>query len=325
MNNPNPSQNDASPRRGLLIAAFTALYVIWGSTYLAMRVAVETMPPLLMAGCRFTIAGGLLYGWMRWRGVARPDPRPWRNATITGLLLLLGGNGLIVWAEQTVPSGLAALLVAIVPVWFALLDWLRPNGERPQAKNVAGIIVGLVGVAMLVTGKGALPGMTEPPWMGIGMVLLAGLIWAWGSLFMRYNERPASPFMGIAMQLVAGGLALLVVGVLLGELPRFRPGSFSARSWLALAWLLVGGSWIGYSAYIWLLQVSTPARVATYAYVNPVIAVFLGWLLLHEPVNERTIVAAAVIVAGVVIITLPNALLERWLRLPKWRFRTQRD
>jgi drug/metabolite transporter (DMT)-like permease len=299
------------PARSLVIAAFAALYLVWGSTYLAMRVAVETMPPLLMAGARFTIAGVLLYAFMRLRGAARPEPLHWRNAAVSGVFLLLGGNGLIVVAEQLMHSGLAALLVAIVPLWFALLEWLR--GNPPTVKNVIGVAVGLAGVGLLVSGNGA---ETEPgvaQWPGIVMVLAAGILWAWGSLFMKHNARPASPRLGVAMQMITGGVALLTAGGLAGELPDVRWAHFSSRSWVAFAWLIGAGAWIGFSAYIWLLQVSTPARVATYAYVNPVIAVFLGWLLLSEPVTAQTFVAAVVIIAGVAIITVPREMVRRWL------------
>lgn len=315
---PTEATHHPHPPKSLVIAAFAALYTVWGSTYLAIRVAVETMPPLLMAGARFTLAGVLLYGFMRWRGAARPEPLHWRNAAISGGLLLLGGNGLIVVAEQTLHSGLAALLVAIVPVWFALLDWLRPHGNRPDVKTVFGILAGLSGVATLVSGQSSGACISASQWPGILLVLTAGILWAWGSLFMKHNARPSSPLLGVAMQMIAGGATLLLAGVVAGELPHAHWGGFSTRSWLAFAWLVIPGAWVGFSAYIWLLQVSTPARVSTYAYVNPMIAVFLGWLLLDEPVTARTLVASAVIVAGVAIVTAPAA----WLRRPLAHART---
>lgn len=313
MNDNASNSHSNQPPPGRIVAAFVALYLIWGSTYLAMRVTVETMPPLLMAGARFIIAGVLMHLWVRLRGAARPTRLHWRNSAIAGVLLLLGGNGLIVVAEKTITSGLAALLVAVVPLWIALLDWLQPQGKRPDAKNILGILVGLTGMAMLVKSQHGSANAGETHWAGIGMVIVAGILWAWGSLFMRYNDRPASPMLGVSMQMICGGLALLLAGMIMGELRGLDWRQFSDRSLIAFAWLVVAGAWIGFSAYIWLMQVSTPSRVATYAYVNPIIAVFLGWLLLGETVTGKTIGAAAVILAGVVIITTPVSMLRKLL------------
>lgn len=300
----------SAPPRSLLIAAFIALYTVWGSTYLAIRVAVETLPPFLMAGARFVIAGALLYLLMRLRGAERPTPLHWKNSFISGTLLLLGGNGLVVWAEQYVSSGLAALIIAIVPLWIALLDWARPQGERPSAKNMLGIAIGFGGVVLLVLGQGK-----DVHGAGIHIGAVVGLVfacilWAGGSLFMKHNARPSSALLGVAMQMLCGGASQLLVGFLRGEPADTNFDGFSGRSIGAFIYLIVMGSWVGFSAYIWLLQVCNPSLVATYAYVNPIVAVFLGWWLLDEHLNGQTLVAAAVIVVGVCVITLPKNFVE---------------
>lgn len=300
-------KSPASATRTLLIVAFATVYVVWGSTYLAIRVAVETLPPFLLAAVRFMVAGGLMFLWLRIRGVGMPGKKEWFHAAIAGVLLLLGGNGLVVWAEQTVPSSLTALLVALVPAWFALLDWLRPAGKRPAKHTVVGIGVGFLGVALLVTGQRSTGVNVLQNPLGVAALVLAGFSWAAGSLWSRYNAKPESPWMNAAVQMMCGGAALLVISVLRGEPMHFQPAQGSTRSWLALSYLIFFGSLIGFSAYVWLLKVSTPARVATYAYVNPVIAVLLGWLILDEPFGGRECLAAAVILAGVVITAWPKS------------------
>jgi drug/metabolite transporter (DMT)-like permease len=311
----------STPPRSLLIAAFIALYTVWGSTYLAIRVAVETLPPFLMAGVRFLIAGALLYAFMRLRGDARPTLQHWKNSAISGILLLLGGNGLVVWAEQYVTSGLAALIIAIVPLWIALLDWARPQGERPSAKNMLGIAIGFAGVILLVMGQGKDVHGAGIHIGGVIALVFACILWAGGSLFMKHNARPASPLLGVAMQMLCGGASQLLVGLLRGELAHTDFDGFSGRSIGAFIYLVVMGSWVGFSAYIWLLQVCNPSLVATYAYVNPVVAVFLGWWLLDEHLTGQTIMAAAVIVVGVCVITLPKNFLE----LIRSKLKTHRD
>ena len=294
------------PKQTLLIVAFATVYIVWGSTYLAIRVAVETLPPFLLAAGRFLIAGSLMFGWLRLRGVAMPAKNQWFNAAIAGILMLLGGNGLVVWAEQTVSSSLAALLVALTPVWFALLDWLRPGGKRPAGYIWAGIVVGFIGVTLLVSGRGASDvSVVRNPW-GVAALVIAGFSWAAGSLWSRYNPKPESPWMNAALQMICGGAALLALSMFHGEPAHFHLAQASVQSWWALLYLVVLGSWIGFSAYVWLLKASTPSRVATYAYVNPVIAVLLGRIWLNEPLGMRTLWAAAIILVGVVITTLPK-------------------
>jgi drug/metabolite transporter (DMT)-like permease len=300
------TSSQAAPKRTPLIAAFATVYIVWGSTYLAIHVAVETLPPFLLAGVRFWVAGVLMFAWLRLKGLPMPDKKQWLHAAIAGVLMLLGGNGLVVWAEQTVSSSLTALLVALTPVWFALLDWARPAGTRPAAYTWVGIVVGFAGVALLVTGhNSSSANAAHNPW-GVAALVVAGLSWAAGSLWSRYNAKPESPWMNSALQMICGGAVLLLVSFIHGEPAHFHLAQASLRSWLALLYLLVFGSWIAYSAYVWLLKVSTPARVATYAYVNPVIAVLLGHLMLDEALGERALWAAAIILAGVIITTLPK-------------------
>lgn len=286
--------------------AFATVYIVWGSTYLAIRVAVEALPPFLLAAIRFLTAGVLMFAWLRLQGLPMPDKKQWLHATIAGVLMLLGGNGLVVWAEQTVSSSLTALLVALTPVWFALLDWARPAGRRPAVYTFAGITVGFAGVALLVSGRNSSDvAVLQNPW-GVAALVMAGICWAAGSLWSRYNAKPESPWMNSALQMICGGAALLLLSLMQGEPVHFHLAQVSTQSWLALLYLIVFGSWIAFSAYVWILKVSTPARVATYAYVNPVIAVLLGHLILDEPFGGRTLWAAAIILAGVIITTLPK-------------------
>lgn len=296
----------AGPALPKLVAAFAAVYLVWGSTYLAIRFAIETLPPFLMAGARFLAAGGVLYAVMRARGEPRPSPVHWRSAAVVGGLLLFLGNGGVVWAEQTVPSGVAALLVATLPLWMVLLEWARPGGERPTGRVVAGLVVGFAGLVLLVGPSELVGGQRVDP-VGAGVVLFAALAWAAGSIYSRSAPLPSSPFLATGMEMLAGGALLVAAGAVTGELGALDPAGVSARSALALAYLVVFGSLVGFTAYIWLLRVSTPSRVSTYAYVNPVVAVLLGWALAGEPLSARVLGAAAVIIAAVVLITRSRA------------------
>ena len=292
----------ASPPRWKVVLAFAAVYVIWGSTYLAIRFAIETIPPFLMAGVRFVIAGLMLYWWARWRGAERPLRIHWKSATIIGAFLLLGGNGGVVWAEQRVPSGVAALIVAIVPVWIALLEWRRPGGKRPGWQVTAGLVAGTMGLVLLATpGEASLGERVDL--IGAAVLVFATLCWATGSIKAKHSPLPASPLLSTGMEMLMGGLLLMAAGVLTGEIPKVHFAEVSQRSALALTYLILFGSLIGFTAYIWLLKVGSPTRAATYAYVNPVVAVALGWALAGEAISPRTILAMGVIVGGVVLIT----------------------
>lgn len=297
------SANAHPPARLALFVAFTIVYVVWGSTYLAIRFAIETLPPFLMASARFLVAGAALYAWARiFGGAPRPTAAEWRETAIVGILLLLAGNGLVVWAEQRVPSGIAALVIGIVPCFMVLLDWLRPRGVRPTLRVAAGLVLGLAGLVWLV-GPDAVMGGGRVDFLGAAALVLASLTWAVGSIYSRHVAMP-SPFLSSGMQMLVASGSLLLLGVALGEPWAFDAAAVTLRSVFGWVYLIVFGSIIGFSAYIWLLRASTPARVSTYAYVNPVVAVFLGWLLAAEPLTARTLVAAAVIVSGVALITL---------------------
>jgi drug/metabolite transporter (DMT)-like permease len=290
----------ARPSALRLAAGLGAVYLVWGSTYLAIRFAIESLPPFLMAGARFVVAGAILYAWSRATGAPRPSLRHWRSTALVGACLLLGGNGGVVWAEQRVESGLAALLITVVPLWMVLIDWLRPGGRRPGWRVAAGLLLGFAGVALLVR-PGATGGRIDP--LGAAVLLGAAFSWAWGSLASKRLPLPASPLLTTGMEMLAGGGMLLLAALLAGEPAAFDPAAVTGRSLLALGYLVVFGSFVGFTAYVWLLRVAPPALVGTYAYVNPVVAVLLGWAFAGEPLTGRTLLAAAVIVTGVAVIT----------------------
>ncbi len=282
--------------------ALAGIYFIWGSTYLAIRIAIETLPPFLMAGIRFLVAGGILLIWSMARGAGAPSALLWKTAALSGILMFLGGNGAVVWAEQFVPSGLVALLVATVPLWIVLQDWVWGRGGSPGIGLSFGILWGFGGVALLVTGSEI--GRAGPQDLLGGLFVLGGaMCWSAGSLVARYGARPASAAMGNGMQMVTGGVALLLAGLLTGEAGAVHPSTISTSSVLAFFYLVVFGSLIGFSSYIWLLRNTTPAVASTYAYVNPGVALFLGWALAGEPFSPRTGLAAFVILTAVLIIT----------------------
>lgn len=286
--------------------AFAAVYVIWGSTYLAIAIGIESFPPLLLPAARHLMAGLILYPLLRWKTGIRPTPVQWRTAIITGLLLLLFGNGGVCLSERTVPSGVAALLVAMVSFWMVLLDWLRPGGLRPLPRVVAGLVLGFGGLVLLV-GPAHLGGSERVNPIGAGILLVASFAWACGSIYSKHGDLPQSPLLGVAMQSIAGGAALWIVGLLAGEGRQLHLGAVSARSWIALAYLMVFGSGLGFTAYVYLLKKSSAARVGTYAFVNPVVALFLGWLGADEAITLRTALAAAVILTAVLlVITAPH-------------------
>lgn len=305
--------SEQPPSRAALITAFATIYVVWGSTYLGIRVAVETLPPFLMAGARFLVSGGLMVAWVAWQRGFRPTRRQWLDNSIIGGLLLLGGNGLVSWAEQKVPSGIATLIISIGPVFIVLLDWLvlavgrdPQRGSRPNAAIFLGLALGFAGLAVLV-GPDVRGGGSLDPWRVLGL-LVACLSWSVGSIYSRYARDPAEPFTAAAMQQVAGCVWVSLVSLLLGEPFRFDVAAVSMRSVAAWAYLVVAGSLVGFTTFVWLMKHSSPAKVSTYAYVNPVVAVFLGWLVLDEPVSPRIFLGAAVIIGGVAIITTAKNL-----------------
>lgn len=289
-------------QRARLIVAFAAVYLLWGSTFLAMRFGIQTIPPLFMASMRHLTAGSLLIAWSARRTRHWPTRREWRDAAIVGVLLL-GANGTVAWSEQRVPTGTAALLVATVPLWMVLMDWWRPRGHHPGRGVLVGVSLGLVGLVTLV-GPGALTGHGAVDTVGATALVLGSMSWATGSIVMQRLPRPRVPLLAVGMQMVAGGSALFVASTISGETARFSLAHVSLASALGWGYLVVFGSLVGFTAYAYLLRSTTAAKVSTYAYVNPVIAVFLGWAFVGEAVTARTLVAAAVIVTGVAIITI---------------------
>lgn len=279
--------------------ALTAVYVIWGSTYLGIDYAVRTIPPYLMAAGRFLLAGSLLYAWAIRRGDRgdRPTARHWLSAFLVAAPMLAVGNASVGWAEQTLDTGTASLIIASVPLWMAVLDRLV-YGQRLSRGVVAGLVVGFAGVGMLVA-----PGGADGAGSKAAFVLVLGsLAWAIGSLYSKHAPLPRRPLVGVAMQMLAGGLMLVVVGVSAGELGRVHPEAISLESWLGLAYLVAVGSLLGFTAYMWLLRAAPTSLVGTYAYVNPVVAVLLGTVVLDEPLTWRTLAGGGIILASVALI-----------------------
>lgn len=285
-----------------------SVYVVWGSTYLAIRFAVETIPPYLMAGIRFCIAGGVLYAYRRIGGDRAPLKSHWRSAAIIGLLMLLGGNGSVVWAEQFVPSGIASLMVSSAPLWMVLMDWLRlfnqPLQNKPGFLGLMAVLLGFCGIVILV-GPSQLFGLhSAVDATGAAVLTFAALSWAGGSLFSRTADLPSSPLLGSAMEMLCGGAGLLLAGTFGGEWARFDIAAFSARSLYGILYLIIFGSLVGFSSYTWLLRNAPTTLVSTYAYINPVVAIFIGNLLAQEPITPRLALAAFIIIGSVTIITV---------------------
>ncbi|MDF2634072.1 MAG: protein of unknown function transrane [Pelosinus sp.] len=289
-----------------IVGALLVVYIFWGGTYLAMKVAIETLPPFTMAGIRFLIAGAIMYIWQAARGVERPQIRHWKNAAIVGGTMLLGGNGSIVWAEQFVSSGIAAIVFATVPLWVMLLSWLWQGGKRPNGMVFGGIVLGLIGITLLVNNSIGELSNTSSQWSGYIALVVATLFWAGGTLYSRVAKLPSAIFMSIALQMLTGGLMCLLFGLITGEGPQLDFALVSMRSAIALGYLIFFGSIIGFSAYIWLLKVADPTLVTTNTYVNPVIAVILGWMLAGEQMTYRDAFAAIIIVLSVIIINKAN-------------------
>ena len=303
---PAPLPHNPAGTTTLVLMGFAAVYIVWGSTYLAIRIGIESFPPLILAGLRHIFVGLFLYPVLRVKTGIRPSGANWRAAFVTGALLLFVGNGGVSWAEQTVPSGITALLVATVSLWLVIVDWLRPGGVRPVPRVVMGLLMGFAGLALLI-GPAHLGGSERVDPRGAAVLVVASLAWACGSLYSKHGGMPSSPMLAVAMQSLTGGVMLLIAGLLAGEFRGLHLGAISMRSWLALGYLIVFGSGIGFSAYTYILHKSTAARVATYAFVNPVVALFLGWLIVGETITLRTVFAAAVILTAVIlVITAPH-------------------
>ena len=288
-------------------AALITVYIVWGSTYLAIRFAVESMPPFLMAAVRFLIAGSILFTWRWIAGDRRPSRREWRSAAIVGLLLLVGGNGGVVWAEQRVASGIAALMVGSAPLWMVTLDAIRPGGSRPNWQTIIGVVIGFLGIVLLVgpwqnTGQN---GTLDT--LGVLALLAAAFFWSIGSLYSRNAHLPDSPLLGTGMEMLAGGAGLLLLSTLTGEWARLDVATISLKSVLSLAYLIVFGALVGFTAYTWLLRVAPTPLVSTYAYVNPIVALYLGYMIGDEPLTLRIVAAALIVVSSVALINFSRA------------------
>lgn len=282
--------------------ALIALYIVWGSTYLGIKVAIETIPPFLHAGIRFLVSGLILTAWQRGAGHELPTRKQWRDTAVIGLLLLLGGNGLVAWAEQSIPSGIAALMISSVPMFLVIAEAVRPNGVKPNWQVIAGLLIGFAGIFILV-GPAEISGNgTKFNPLGIAALLFACVSWATGSIYSKTAELPKSSLMTTGAQMLTGSLGLFAVSFLAGEWNGWNPLAVSARSLYGLLYLITVGSIVGFGSYVWLLQNAPISLVATYAYVNPIVAVLLGYLLGNEALEPRVWLAAAVIIGSVIFI-----------------------
>jgi len=284
-------------------AALLAVYIIWGSTYLGIRFAVATIPPFMQAGVRFLISGTLLFAWRRLAGDPTPTRRQWFSAFVIGSLLLVGGNGLISFAETSIPSGVAALLVATIPMFMVLVEALRPGGIRPTLGQVMGLLVGFSGVALLI-GPAEFGGAREFSFLSGGIALLAAFLWSLGSIYTRNADLPESTLLFTGMEMLMGSIGLLLVSTLKGEFVHFQIASVSTSSLLGLLYLITFGSLVGFTSYAWLLRNAPVSLVSTYAYVNPIVAVFLGNIFAQESLGPRILLAALIIVGSVFLVNL---------------------
>lgn len=306
------SETDSKPSLWLIAIGLATVYLVWGSTYLAIRVAVQTMPPFLMASTRFLVAGAILatilVGLKRFR-INRQQL--WDN-TIIGALLLLGGNGLVSWAQQEVPSGMTTLILSLNPLFVVVADWAvlllfrdHKRGAKPNILTFLGLAVGFAGLSVLIGPSLVANDSTHLDGFRVLGLVVASLSWCIGSLYTRYAKDPADPFSGAAIQMLLGGLWLLLVSILFGE--PFRTPQISTNSMFAWIYLMLMGSLVTFTTFIWLMKHVSPSLVSTYSYVNPIVAVFLGWFILGEPVSPRIFFAGAVIVVGVATITFARS------------------
>jgi drug/metabolite transporter (DMT)-like permease len=291
------------PAKGLVIAAFAALYIIWGSTYLGVLLAIKSIPPFFMAGTRFLVAGILLCGWCLLRGEKVPSLDSLLKISLGGILMLFFGTGAVAWSEQYIPSGLAAIIVATVPLWFVLLDKPHWKANFSNKLILLGLLLGFAGVLLLFAGKSAVAVTgSKMKILSCGLLILGTIGWAIGSLYSKYKKVEGSTSFKAAVQMLAAGVIFFIVGLCAGEQNKLQMGGISSTSIGALMYLIVLGSLVGYMAYIWLLSVRPPTLVGTYAYVNPVVAVFLGWLVIGEQITRQQVVALCVVLAGVILV-----------------------
>jgi drug/metabolite transporter (DMT)-like permease len=302
----------ASPTKIRIIIAFAALYLVWGSTYLGIRFAIDSIPPFLMAGMRFLLAGVIMYGIAWSQGAGKASWANWRVSLIIGACLLLAGNGGVTISEQYIDTGLAALIVAIVPIYIVILGWATGMAPKPAPIVWLGLVGGFIGVGILLG-----PALRFPsnggrhPAIGMSILLVSSFVWSAGSLYSRSAKHAASPFLTAAQQMLCGGLLLLLAGIVTGELRSFHPRSISMLSLASFVYLVIIGAVVGYTAYIWLLRHCEPSKVATYAYVNPIVAVLLGAAFAGETLSMRVLIAAALIIGSVAIVITMQQLRPR--------------
>jgi len=286
-----------------MILAFAMIYIVWGSTYLAIAFAIDTIPPFLTIGSRFLFAGMVLYGFLRLKGIKRPPLKRTVNGALIGIFTLGIGTGLIAWAEQYIDSGFVALIITAVPLWLVLLDWKMLKGGAPTRPVIFGLILGFCGIVIL-TGPEIISGAQDSSAMAVFAVLAATLSWSAGSLRSKMIAMPENLFMSSAIQMAAGGAVMGLLGLALGEWSVFEWGAISEQSAWAWWYLVIFGSLVAFSAYVWLLANAPPKQISSYAFVNPVVAVFLGWWLAGEAVNARILIAIVIMVSAVSLIIL---------------------
>ncbi len=282
--------------------ALIALYIVWGSTYLGIRVAIETIPPFFHAGVRFLISGVILVVWQRAAGNKMPTRKQWMSTAFIGLMLLLGGNGLVAWAEQFIPSGIAALMLSSTPMFLVIAEALRPNGIKPSWQAIVGLLIGLAGIFILVGPSKISGSETRLNPSGVAALLGACLLWTIGSIYSKTADLPKSSLMTTGAEMLMGSVGLFIVSLLTGELNKWNPAEVSMRSIYGLLYLITVGSIVGFGSYIWLLQNAPISLVATYAYVNPIVAILLGAWLIGEPLGAHIWLAAGIIIGSVIFL-----------------------
>jgi len=297
--------NEPKPSQALVIAAFASVYILWGSTYLAILIALRDLPPFLLAASRFIIAGIILYSWCRFRGSPTPDLKSIGHIALSGILMLFFGTGSLVWAEQYIPSGVAAIVIATTPLWFVILDKKQWEFHFNNKNIIAGLLIGFGGVLILFAGNHSFSfSGNRMSFLGFIALLFGALIWAAGSLYSKYMKAEGTTGMKASIQMMAAGFASLIPAFMTGEIQHFHISQVSTSTVLAISYLVTFGSLIGFISYVWLLSVRPPSLVGTYAYVNPVVAVFLGWLIAGEQIGGRQVIALLVILTGVIIVNL---------------------
>lgn len=285
-----------------LWVALITLYIVWGSTYLGIKVAIETIPPFFHAGIRFLVSGLIILAWQKAAKQEMPTRKQWISTAIIGTLLLLGGNGLVAWAEQFIPSGIAALIIATVPLSLVIMEALRPGGIKPTWQAIVGLVIGFIGIFILAGPSEISGSQSNLDPFGVAALLTATVLWALGSIYSKTADLPKASMVTTGAEMLMGSIGLFIVSLLTGELNGWDPSGISTRSIIGVVYLIFIGSIVGFGSYIWLLQNAPISLVATYAYVNPIVAVLLGYFFGNEALEPRTWIAAAIIIGAVIFI-----------------------